>query len=187
MQLVTIHLRYHQLCHSCVRGVTSSHVNSLGSIQDRRLSLGTLNLFGIHIIPPLNINAGTHLTYPQRDGRLSQPWPGWFMNRYGPQDLIGKGLLLYQRSYLSQRYKHGCITEGGCWGGFSNLLPHKFDIKYTIQHLESCTYVTLHFMLSPLVTHVQHQCTLYSILKSQVFMLNPLATHVWHQIHCTTS
>ena len=33
-----------------------------------RLPLGAVNLFGMHIIPPLTINAGTHCTYPQRDG-----------------------------------------------------------------------------------------------------------------------
>ena len=44
-------------------GATSSHLNSLGSTQATRLPLGTLNLFGMHIIPPLTINAGTHFTY----------------------------------------------------------------------------------------------------------------------------
>ena len=51
----------------------SSHLNSLGSIQATRLPLGTVNLFGMHIIPPLTINAGTNFTYPQRDGELGQP------------------------------------------------------------------------------------------------------------------
>ena len=37
-----------------------------------RLPLGAVNLFGMHIIPPLTINAGTHFTYPQRNGGLSQ-------------------------------------------------------------------------------------------------------------------
>ena len=40
-----------------------------------RLPVGTVNLFEMHIIPPLTINAGTHFTYPQRDRGLSQP-PG---------------------------------------------------------------------------------------------------------------
>ena len=35
-----------------------------------RLPLGAVNLFGMHIIPPLTINAGTHCTYPQRGWRL---------------------------------------------------------------------------------------------------------------------
>ena len=47
--------------------------NSLGSKQAMRLPLGTVNLFGMHIIPPLTINAGTRITYQQRDGGLSQP------------------------------------------------------------------------------------------------------------------
>ena len=38
-----------------------------------RLLLGTVNLFGMHIFPLLTINAGTHFTYTQRDGGLSQP------------------------------------------------------------------------------------------------------------------
>ena len=38
-----------------------------------RLPLGVVNLLGMHIIPPLTINAGTHFTYPQSDGGLSQP------------------------------------------------------------------------------------------------------------------
>ena len=53
-------------------GATSFHLNSLGSIQAMRLPLGTVNLFGMHIIPPLTITAGTHFIYPQRDGGLSQ-------------------------------------------------------------------------------------------------------------------
>ena len=32
-----------------------------------------VNLLGMHIIPPLTINAGTHFTYQQKDGGLSQP------------------------------------------------------------------------------------------------------------------
>ena len=28
--------------------------------------------FGMHIIPPLTVTTGTHFTYPQRDGGLSQ-------------------------------------------------------------------------------------------------------------------
>ena len=45
------------LCHSFVRGATSSHLNSLGSIQATRLPLGAVNLFGMHIIPPFTITA----------------------------------------------------------------------------------------------------------------------------------
>ena len=55
------------------------------------LPLGTVNLFGIHIIPPLTINASTHFTYPQGDeelsqlpARFSQEWvvnPGPFIGR----------------------------------------------------------------------------------------------------------
>ena len=52
-------------CHSFLRGKTSSHLNSLGSIQVTRLPLGAVNLFGMHIILPLTINAGTHFTYPK--------------------------------------------------------------------------------------------------------------------------
>ena len=40
-----------------------------------RLPLGAVNLFGMHIIPPLTITAGTHFTYQQRDEGLSQPPP----------------------------------------------------------------------------------------------------------------
>ena len=54
-------------------GATSSHLSSLGSIQATRLPLGTVNLLGMHIIPLLTINDGSHFTYPQRDGGLSQP------------------------------------------------------------------------------------------------------------------
>ena len=61
------------LWHSLVRGATSSHLNSLGSIQATRLPLGVVNLFGMHIIPPVTVTAGTHFTYPQRVGELSQP------------------------------------------------------------------------------------------------------------------
>ena len=49
-----------------------SHIISLGSIQATRLPLGTVNLFRMHIIPPLIITASTHFTYPQRHGGLSQ-------------------------------------------------------------------------------------------------------------------
>ena len=38
-----------------------------------RLPLGTVNLLGMHIIASLTIIAGMHVTYPQRDGGLSQP------------------------------------------------------------------------------------------------------------------
>ena len=55
----------------------------------------------MHIIPPLTINAGTHFTYPQRDGGLSQLQPGWARSRYWTQDLLHDSLLLYQLSYLS--------------------------------------------------------------------------------------
>ena len=59
-----------------------------------RLCLGTLNLFGMHIIPPLTINAGTHFTYQQRDtdlsqppGRLSQEWVDLIVSLYQGLDL----------------------------------------------------------------------------------------------------
>ena len=38
-----------------------------------RLSLGTVNLLGMHIIPLLTINAGTQFTYPLRNGAQSTP------------------------------------------------------------------------------------------------------------------
>ena len=81
-------------------GATSSHLNSLGSIHATRLPLGAVNLLGMHIIPPLTINAGTHFTYPQGDGGLSQPpatlsWE-WVLN----PDLSHDSLLFYQLSYL---------------------------------------------------------------------------------------
>ena len=41
-----------------------------------KLPLGTVNLFGMHIIPPLTVSVGTHFTNPQRDGGLSQPPTG---------------------------------------------------------------------------------------------------------------
>ena len=53
-------------------GATSSHLHSPGSIQATRLPLGKVNLLGMHIIPLLTINAGTHFTYLERDGGLSQ-------------------------------------------------------------------------------------------------------------------
>ena len=60
-----------------------------------RLPLGAVNLFGMHIIPPLTINAGTHFTYPQGDGWLSHP-PArlsqeWVLN---PGPLTGKSAAL---------------------------------------------------------------------------------------------
>ena len=60
-----------------------------------RLSLGTVNLFGMHIIPPLTINAGTHFTYPQGDGGFSQPQAGlsqeWVLNQ---RPLMGRSTAL---------------------------------------------------------------------------------------------
>ena len=44
-----------------------------GAYRPWGLPLGAVNLFKMHIIPPLTINAGTHFTYPQGDGGLSQP------------------------------------------------------------------------------------------------------------------
>ena len=82
-------------------GATSSHLNSLGSIQATRLPLGAVNLLGMHIIPPLTINAGTHFTYPQRNGGLSQPQPHWVTSGYWTWDLSHDSPLLYQLSYLS--------------------------------------------------------------------------------------
>ena len=38
-----------------LRGSHPSHLNSLGSIQAKRLPLGTVNLYGMHLIPPLTI------------------------------------------------------------------------------------------------------------------------------------
>ena len=70
---MTSQLKHYQLCHSFIRGATSSHLNSLESIQATGLPLDTVNLLGMHIIPPLTINAGILFTYPQRDGGLSQP------------------------------------------------------------------------------------------------------------------
>ena len=60
-----------------------------------RLPLGTVNLFGMHIIAPLTINDGTHFTYPQGAGQLSQPhsmlsWE-WILNQ-GP--LVGRSAAL---------------------------------------------------------------------------------------------
>ena len=72
MQLVTSQLRHIQLCHSFVMGSHLSNLNSLESIQVTMLPLVTVNLFGMHIFPPITINAGTHFTYPQGDGGLSQ-------------------------------------------------------------------------------------------------------------------
>ena len=54
-------------------GATSSHLNSLGSIQARRLPLGVVKIFGMYIIPLLTISVGTHFIYPQGDGGLRQP------------------------------------------------------------------------------------------------------------------
>ena len=56
------------LWHSLMRGTTSSHINLLGSTQATRLPPGMVNLFGMHNIPPLTLTAGTHFTYPHRDG-----------------------------------------------------------------------------------------------------------------------
>ena len=48
-------------------------ISTPGGIQATRLPLAAVNLLGMHIIPPLTINPGTHFTYLQRDGGLSQP------------------------------------------------------------------------------------------------------------------
>ena len=56
-------LRHYQLCHSFVNGATSSHLNSLGSIQAMRLPLGTVNLLGIHI---------AHFYVPTKGSRTEQ-------------------------------------------------------------------------------------------------------------------
>ena len=55
--------------------------------------------------------AGTHFTYPQRDGRLNQP-PAR-LSGYWTWDLSHESLLLYQLSYPGQLYPH-CI-KGGYW------------------------------------------------------------------------
>ena len=67
LKLVNLYSTYYN------QAIPSSHLNSLGSIQATRLPLDTVNLLGMHIFPPLTINAGTHFTYPQTDGGLSQP------------------------------------------------------------------------------------------------------------------
>ena len=59
----------------------------------------------MHIIPPLTINASTHFTYPQGDGRLSQP-PArlsqeWVLN---PGPLLGRSTAL--PTELSQPNPH---------------------------------------------------------------------------------
>ena len=72
--ILTSQLRHYQLCHSYVRGNHLLPSQLPGEHTGHtRLPLGTVNLLGMHIIPPLTINAGTHFTYPQRDGGLSQP------------------------------------------------------------------------------------------------------------------
>ena len=58
------------------------------------LPLGMVNLFGMHIIPPLAITAGYHFTHPQREGGLSQP----------QARLSHESLLLYQLSYPELSY-----------------------------------------------------------------------------------
>ena len=56
-----VHYYYPARAKHCViplwEGATSSHLNSLGSIQATGLPLGMVNLFGMHIIPPLTITA----------------------------------------------------------------------------------------------------------------------------------
>ena len=89
---------------------TSSHLNSLGSIQATRLPLGMVNLLGIHVIPPFTISAGTHFTYPQRDGGLSQPLARlsqeWVLN---PGPLSGRSAAL--RTELSRLDWHNKDTS----------------------------------------------------------------------------
>ena len=56
-------------------GATSSHLNSLGSIQATRLPLGAVTLFGMHIIPPFTITAGTQgLTAQHLPLNISLGW-----------------------------------------------------------------------------------------------------------------
>ena len=72
-------------------GATSSHLKSLGSIQAMRLPLGVVNLFGMHIIPPLTITAGyqfytlvrwgTHGVHSlPKDVTWSANWQHWDLN-----------------------------------------------------------------------------------------------------------
>ena len=72
-------------------GATSSHLNSLGRIQAMRLPLGTVNLFGKHIIPPLTITVryhfytlvrwGTHGAHIlPKDVTWSANWQHWDSN-----------------------------------------------------------------------------------------------------------
>ena len=73
MQLVTSQLRHHQLCHSFVRGNHLLPSQLPEEHKATRLPLDAVHLFGMHIIPPLTINAGTHFAYLQGDGGLSKP------------------------------------------------------------------------------------------------------------------
>ena len=69
-----------------------------------RLPLGAVNLFGMHIIPPLTIYASTHFIYPPREGGLSQPLARlsqeWVLN-LGP--LTGRSTAL--TTELSQLFR----------------------------------------------------------------------------------
>ena len=60
-----------------------------------RLPLGAVNLFGMHIIPSLTINAGIHFTYPQGDGGLSQP-PARLSEKW----VLNQGLLMGRSAAL---------------------------------------------------------------------------------------
>ena len=68
-------------------------ISTLRCIKAMRLPLGAVNLFGMHIIPPLTISAGTHFTYPQGDGGLSQEWV------LNPGPLTGRSTVLPTELY----------------------------------------------------------------------------------------
>ena len=73
MQLVTSQHRHFQLCHSFMRGSYLLTSQLPGEHTDHKaVSRHSEPIWNAHI-PPIALIAGTHFTYPGRDGRLSQP------------------------------------------------------------------------------------------------------------------
>ena len=81
----------------------------------------------MHIISPLTINAGTHFTYPQRDGELSNPQPGWVGNGYWTWDLLHEGPLLYELSYLIE-----FLTKYLIWFLIPNSPPYVIEVGFQV-------------------------------------------------------
>ena len=80
-------------------------------MQATRLSLGVVNLFGMYIIPPLIFTAGTHFTYPQREGGLNQPPATLSQESVG----IEPGTSCMKVEYCRQNTIHSQTSLDYCW------------------------------------------------------------------------